>query len=63
MVINGNYGKLNRYVKSVRKVKLGKLKGLVINDKYEIWNDGTCYSYNGNDLPNYVFELRKIILG
>lgn len=57
------YAKLNKLVKTINPLTLGKLKGYLINDRYEIWEDGVCFSLDGKDIPLYVFETQKILFG
>ena len=39
------------------------LKCLVINDRYNLYSDGVIYdTLKGKDIPQYIFDLRNILI-
>ena len=40
-----------------------KEKGILINDRYKMYNDGVIYdTKEAKDIPQWIFELRDFIL-
>jgi len=55
---------MDKRIKTIEFTKCNEHFGVIVNNSYEIWDDGIIYDYSDKkDIPAYIFKLKDMLLG